>query len=67
MMEAILRFIRLTAVDNWRLPVDPAELRLLLVEGFAQLEIPVPDFQETVRFQIHRALCTGTNAFRNAG
>jgi len=67
MMEAILRFIRLTAGDNWRLPVDPAELRLLPVEGFPQLEIPVPDFQETVRFQIHRALCPGTNAFRNAG
>jgi len=65
MMEEILRFIRQTAADHWRLPADPAELGLLPVEGFAQLEIPVPDFQETNWFQIHRARCTGTKAFRN--
>jgi len=67
MMEEILRFIRQTAADDRRLPADPAELGLLPVEGFAQLEIPVPDFQETDRFQIHRASCTGTKAFRNGG
>jgi len=65
MIEEILRFIRQTAADDRRLPADPAELGLLPVEGFAQLEIPVPDFQETDRFQIHRARCTGTKAFRN--
>jgi len=27
----------------------------------------VPDFQETDRFQIHWARCTGTRAFRNGG
>ncbi|RPB00155.1 hypothetical protein L873DRAFT_832837 [Choiromyces venosus 120613-1] len=32
-----------------------------------QLEIPVSDFQEGDRFQIHRARCTGTKAFRNGG
>jgi len=67
MMEEILHFIRQTAADDRRLPVDPAELRLLPVEGFAQLEIPVPDFQETEMFQIHRARCTGIKAFRNGG
>jgi len=40
---------------------------LLPVEGFAQLEIPVANFQETDRFQIHRAHCTGTTLFRNGG
>jgi len=67
MMEEILRFIRQTAADDRRLPADPAELGLLPVEGFAQLEIPMPDFQETDRFQINRARCTGTKAFRNGG
>jgi len=67
MMEEILRFIRQTAADDRRLPADPAKLRLLPVEGFSQLEIPVPPFQETDRFQIHRARCTRTKAFRNGG
>jgi len=67
MMEEILRFIRETAADNRRLPADPCELRLLPVEVFPQLKLPVPDFQETDRFQIHRARCTGTKAFRNGG
>jgi len=67
MMAEILRFIRQTTADDRRLPADPAKLGLLPVEVFAQLEIPVPDFQETDRFQIHRARCTGTKAFRNGG
>jgi len=60
MIEEILRFIRETAVDDRRLPADLAELGLLRVEGFAQLEFPVLDFQENDRFQIHRACCTRT-------
>jgi len=67
LMEEILRFIRQTAADERRLPADRAELGLLPVEGFAQLEIRVPEVQETDRFQIHRARCTGTRAFRNGG
>jgi len=67
MMEEILRFIRQTAADDRRFPADPAKLALLPVEGFPQLEILVPDFQETDRFQIHRARWTGTKAFRNGG
>ena len=67
MMEEILRFIRQAAADDRRLPTDPAELRLLPVERFAQLEIPVPDVQETDRFQNQRTRCTGTKAFRNGG
>jgi len=67
MMQDILRFTRQTAADDQQLPADPTELGLLPVEGFAQLEIPVADFQETDRFQIHRARCTGTKGFRNGG
>jgi len=67
MIEEILHFIRQTAVDDRRLPADSAELVLLPVEGFAQLEIPVPHVQETDRFQIHRARSTGTRAFRTGG
>jgi len=67
MMTEILRFIRQTAADDRGLPADPAELGLLPVEGFAQLGIPVPDFQETDRVQIDRARSTGTKAFRHGG
>jgi len=67
MMQEILRFTRQAAADDRRLPADPTELGLLRVEGFGQLEIPVADFQETNRFQIHRARCTGTKVFRNGG
>jgi len=56
MIEEILRFIRQTAADDRQLPADPAELGLLPVEGFDQLEILVPDFPETQRFQIYSAL-----------
>jgi len=47
------------------LPADQAELKLLPVEGFAQLEMPVSNVQETDRFQIDRARCTGTKPFHN--
>jgi len=67
MMKEILRFIIQTAADDRRLPADPAELGLLPVDGFAQLRIPGPDFQETDRFQIHPARCTGPRSFRNGG
>ena len=67
MMDEILHFIRQTAAEDRRLAADPAKLGFLPVKGFAQLEIPVPDFQETDRFQIYLARCTGTQAFRNGG
>ena len=50
-----------------RLPADPIEVGLHPVQGFAQVEIPVADFQETDRFQIQQACCTGTKVFRNGG
>jgi len=50
MMEEIFLFIRQTAANDRRLPADPTKPGLLPVEGFAQLELPVPDFQETDRF-----------------
>jgi len=67
MMQEILHFTRQTAADNRQLPADPTEVGLLPVEGFSQLEIPVADFQETDRLQIHQARCTGTKAIRNGG
>jgi len=60
MMQEILRSTRQTAADDGQLPASHTQLGLLPVKGFAQLEIPVADFQETDRFQIHRARCTGT-------
>jgi len=66
MMQEILHFTRQTAADDRRLPADPTELGLRPVEGFAQHEIPVANFQETDRFQIHRAHCTGTKPFLTA-
>jgi len=65
MMQEILHFTRETAADDRRLPADPTELGLLPVD--TRLEIPVADFQETDRFQIHGASCTGTKALNNSG
>jgi len=65
MIEEMLHFIKETAADNPQLPADPTELGLLPVEGFTQLEILVSDCLEADVFQIHRARCTGTKAFRN--
>ena len=67
MMQEILRFTSQTAADDRRLPTDPTKLRLLPVERFAQLEIPVAHFQETDRFEIDRTRCTGTKTFHNGG
>jgi len=67
MMEEMLRFIKETTADYPRLPADRTELGLLPVERCTPLEIPVSDFQEANVFQIHRARCTGTKAFRNGG
>ena len=65
MIEEMLRFIRQTIADDQRLPSDCTELGSLPVEQFTYLEILVSDFQEADVFQIHRARCTGTKAFRN--
>jgi len=65
MMEDMLRFIKQSAADDTRLPTDPTELRLLPLERFTQVGIPVSDIKEAHVFQIHRARCTGTKAFRN--
>ena len=67
MIEEILCYIKQTMADEQRLPTNTTELGFLLIERFTQLEIPVPDFQETGVFRIHRARCTGKNSFQNAG
>ena len=67
MIVEMLRFIRQTIDDDQRVPSDRTKLGLLPVEQFTHLEIRVPDFQDTDVFQIHRARCTGTKAFRNGG
>ena len=66
-IEKILYFVRQTTAADRQLPADSSELGLLPVEGFAQLEIQVANFQETDRFQIDRACCTETEAFHNCG
>ncbi|CUS06721.1 unnamed protein product, partial [Tuber aestivum] len=66
MVEEMVRYIQRTVADELRVPTNSSELGLLPVEQFTKLEIPVPDFQSTDVFQIHRARCTGTNTFRNA-
>jgi len=66
MIEEMQRFIRQTIADDQRLPSDRTELGSLSIEQFTHLEIPVSDFQEGDVFQIHRARCTGTKAFRNS-
>ena len=67
MIEEMLSFIRQTIADDQWLPSDCIELESLPVEQYTHLEIPVPNFQETDVFQIHRAHCTRTKAFRNGG
>src|SRR5207302_9638998 len=55
MVEGLLHYIKQAVADEGQLPADSTELALLALEHFTQLEIPVPDFQETDIFQIHRA------------
>lgn len=40
-------FIKKTVVDDQRLPVEHNDMNLLPTERFAQLEIPVANFDET--------------------
>ena len=63
----LINYVRQTMADEQQLPVDPSELKFLPAERFTQLEIPVPDFQETDIFQIHRARYPGRKSFRNSG
>ena len=49
-----------------QLLVEPSELKFLPAEQFMQLEILVPDFQETDIFQVHCARCTGRKSFQNS-
>ena len=63
----LINNVRQTMADERQLQVDPSELIFLPAEQFTQLEIAVPDFQETDIFQIQRARCTGRKSFRNSG
>ena len=63
----LINYIRQTMADERQLPVDHSEQKFLPAEQFTQLEIPVPDFQETDIFQVHRVRCTGRKSFRNSG
>ena len=62
-IEQMLCFIKRTIADDQPPPTDSTKLRLLSVQQFIYLEIPVTDFQETDMFQIHRAHYAGTKAF----
>ena len=59
----LFNYVRQTTADERQLPVDPSELKFVQAEQFTQLEIPLPDFQETDIFQVHRARCTGRKLF----
>ena len=63
----MLRYIKQAVPDEGQLPVDSTELRLLPLEYLTQLEILVPDFQETDVFLIQRAHRTGKMSFRRVG
>jgi len=62
-MEEMIHFTKQTVADGHLLSSNSTELRLLPLEQFTHLEIPVTDFRETDVFQIHRASSTGTMAF----
>ena len=63
----LIRYSRHNPPTERRLPEDPVIVRSLPVELLTQLEVPVPAFQETDIYDIHRARCTGTLDFRNQG
>ena len=63
----LIGYLSQTMADERQLPVDPSERKFLPAEQFTQLEIPVPDFQGTNIFQIHRGCCTGRKSFPNSG
>ena len=63
----LINYVRQTMADERQLPVHPSELKFLPAEQFTQVKIPVPDFQETDIFQVHRARWTGSKSFRNSG
>src|SRR5205807_513664 len=52
MVVEMLRYIKQTMADEQQLPTNRIELRFFPTERFTQLEIPVPDIQETGVFRI---------------
>ena len=61
----LIRYCRHSLPTEHRLPEDPARVRSLPVELMTYHEVPVPAFQETEVYDIHRARCTGNRLFRN--
>ena len=59
----LVNYVHQTMADQRQLPVDPSQLKFLPAEQFTQLDIPVPDFQETDIFQVHRLHCMRKNSF----
>ena len=55
----LINYVLQTTAYEGQLPVDPSELKFLPAEQFMQLEIPVPDLQDTDIFQVQRGRCTG--------
>ena len=62
----LVNYVRQTTANERQLPVDPNKLKFLPAEKFTQLEILVPDLQETDIFQVHCACWTGRKSFRNS-
>jgi len=65
--RGLIRYRRHNLPPERRLPEDPQILESLPLELLTQLEIPVLAFQETERYDIYRARCTGALNFRNHG
>ena len=63
----LVNYVRQTMADEWQLAVNSSELKFLPAKQVIQLEIPVPDLQETDISQVHRARCMGRKSFRNSG
>jgi len=66
-MAEMLRFTKQTVADHDALSSDPTELRLLHVEQFMHLAIPLADFHKIHFVQIHRARSTGPIASLSGG
>ena len=65
MFEELVKYSRRSLSGDQRLPEESGVLRVLPVEQFGQLEIPMLTFQETDLYELHRARTTGKRSFRN--
>jgi hypothetical protein len=63
--EELVKYSRRSLSGDQRLPEETETIRLMPVEQFGQLEIPVPAFQESDLYDVQHARTTGKRSFRN--